>query len=285
MDSTKNNFRDPYTIIKQFNQKLAARKYHPIHLEIVQSEQNQIHFTGERLVINQEVKQSWLHVLVEHLSRYELACEFVKGARVLDAACGTGYGTKMLDEAGAKEVIGVDISTETIGHAKAGYTGRNTQYMVGDILQLPFKDRTFDVIVSFETIEHVPDGSAWIREASRMLTNNGLFLVSTPNRYVSNPGVYYQERASYNQFHCFEYSIIEFMGELLKSFDILELYGHPTIYDDDSPLVSMVRAARQLQVDYRLDPAVKVRGNNLVPLGAVKDAQPEYVLAVCRKKK
>ena len=122
-------------------------------------------------------------IRAEHEGRYRWATGVVGGKEVLDAGCGVGYGTKMLAEAGASRVIGVDIAGEAVDDAilRAGSIG---EFVVGDLEQLPFKPRSFDVAVCFEVIEHVPRRERVLDEPRRVLRPEGVLIVSSPNRNV-----------------------------------------------------------------------------------------------------
>jgi 2-polyprenyl-3-methyl-5-hydroxy-6-metoxy-1,4-benzoquinol methylase len=246
-------------------------------------DQDQVEYTGERIVINKKVKESIGHILEEHLKRYELACHFVKDKFVLDAACGTGYGSKMLAQAGARSVVGLDISYDSIKHAIPLYSDHNVSFVQGDIHQLPFEDETFDVVVSFETIEHIPDGSLWFKEASRVLKKGGLFIVSTPNRRNSAPGTYIEE-APKNPYHCFEYNIVEFLGEMVAHFDLIGFFGQTFINDHVRPEHLILRMMNHLDV-HRM-PKIYTHGlkHELVPMHMVKNAEPAYVVGIGRKR-
>ena len=92
----------------------------------------------------------------EHMGRYIFASRFVKDKIVLDLACGAGYGSSYLYQKGAKIVVGGDYSSLAIEHAKAHYAQQDGLFFIRfDATQLPFKDEVFDVIASFETIEHL----------------------------------------------------------------------------------------------------------------------------------
>lgn len=112
--------------------------------------QEELDFTGERMVPGKADKATEL----QHINRYNFAKELVKDMRVLDVACGEGYGSNMLAET-AKEVIGVDISKEAIEQANEKYSKENLSFKVMDAEGLSFDDNYFDAIVSFETIEHL----------------------------------------------------------------------------------------------------------------------------------
>lgn len=246
-------------------------------------EQNEAEFTGERLVINKKVKQSHANVLEEHVERYRLACDFAKGKTVLDAACGAGYGSYMLAQAGALHVTGVDISDETISGARETYNLPTIEFVMGDVNALPFEDRAFDMIVSFETLEHIENGVRWVEESARLLKPGGIFIVSTPNRTVTNPGSRYEEQPL-NRFHRHECSVYEFLGILLKNYDIMQLYGQSFFCDTDFFLFSLIRQIRSLAVDTPADTGTDTAGNRLIPFTDVKNAVPVYMTAVGRKK-
>jgi SAM-dependent methyltransferase len=169
--------------------------------------------TGERMV----PEQSDCNILWEHLYRYKFATEFVSGRRVLDIACGEGYGTSALGAAGAKSVIGIDVSQEACqyAHRKYGIDAR-----VGDAAAIPLPDRSIDLVVSFETVEHVPDPETFIRECSRVLVPGGSLIISTPNvdTYNDQPG------AHHNPFHCSEMTTAEFRAVIAKCFQSIRLY-------------------------------------------------------------
>jgi ubiquinone/menaquinone biosynthesis C-methylase UbiE len=250
--------------------------------DILNIEQDDVEFTGERIIINEEVKNKYNNVLEEHLHRYRLACQFVEGKMVLDAACGAGYGSKMLHNSGAKSVVGVDISEESLHNAQKVYGADNIDFVYGDVNNLVFEDASFDVVVSFETIEHIDHGQKWIRESARVLKDEGLFLVSTPNRMISNPGTYFEEQPI-NPHHRFEYSIIEFVGELLREYDVVELYGQTFSSNYQTYTFQVIRQLQKLNTQY-VPNQRQIIGHELVSLSEVKDMQPEYIVALCRKK-
>ena len=119
-----------------------------------------------------------------HTARYLFACDLVAGQRVLDIACGTGYGSQLLSEQGkAAEVIGVDISYEAVGYAARRHSSRNTRFLAGSATEIPLPEKSVDVVVSFETIEHIPEDSQVISEFARVLRPGGTLVISTPNNW------------------------------------------------------------------------------------------------------
>lgn len=152
----------------------------------------------------------------EHIHRYRFACQFCQGKRVLDIACGEGYGSAALVASGAASVIGVDISPETVAHAKAKY-GINA--IVGSAEAIPIETGSVDLVVSFETIEHVPKPAKFVEEARRVLAPGGTLIISTPNVEVYGSG---NEK---NPFHCSEMSKEEFLALLNPKFSNIALHA------------------------------------------------------------
>lgn len=209
--------------------------------------------TGERML--PEVSGSL--VFWQHLYRYSFASRFVKGERVLDIACGEGYGAAALRKAGAAHVTGVDISEETCKHACRKY---GLDVRVGSAEQIPLADASVDTVVSFETIEHVPNPLRFLDECARVLTPGGKLIISTPNKHVySAPG------RPVNRYHCSEMTEDEFLSALRARFLGIRLYSqHPywaawwsprTLAADESPW-DRVRLFRRLRrsARYRFAP-------------------------------
>jgi len=165
-----------------------------------------------------------------HLDRYRFAARRVKGQLVIDCACGTGYGVRMLREVGgAAQVIGVDIDDKAIEYACQKHRVESTRFICssGDCVALP--SASVDVVTSFETIEHVPDDVALLKEFHRMLRPNGILIISTPNQWP----------LAAEPFHVREYDHASFIQVLEGNFDCLELYnqnsGSETSYNRNQP--------------------------------------------------
>ncbi|WP_277809983.1 glycoside hydrolase family 99-like domain-containing protein [Chromohalobacter canadensis] len=142
-----------------------------------QIEQTTLAGTGERFM--PEFDGS---IVAEHLHRYLLARRHVEGLAVLDIASGEGYGSHLLAERAAS-VVGVDIDRDSIAHAKATYQRENLEYLIGDCADIPLPNDSFDVVVSFETIEHHDRHAEMLEEIKRVLRPDGLLILSSPDRY------------------------------------------------------------------------------------------------------
>lgn len=165
--------------------------------------------TGERLVPELQYGQV---VHAEHLARYLVAAQLAQSRRVLDAACGEGYGTNLLARAGARVAVGIDLDEPTLAHARRRYPA--TELVQGDVRQLPFADGEFELVVSFETIEHVAEPERVLDEFARVLAADGMLIISTPNKHQ-----YLVE----NEFHEREFPHEEFVALLKSRFSSVEL--------------------------------------------------------------
>ena len=155
----------------------------------------------------------------EHAARYVFALPLVENKRVLDIACGTGYGIGLL-RSKAKFVTGVDIDPVAANEAKAE-CGENGAVLLGNGLGLPFKDATFDVITSFETLEHLDEHSIFLAELKRVLTTDGKLILSTPNANYSQP----VNGVPANPYHIHEYEPSELKAELETHFTVERFLG------------------------------------------------------------
>lgn len=138
--------------------------------------------TGERFIPGRMFK----HAEVEHMHRYSILPDLLENKIVLDAACGTGYGSSIIASHAAK-VYGIDISQEAIDYAREHY-GKcdNLEYMTGSVANLPFSDNMFDAVISFETVEHVDANTQiqFLKEIRRVLKPDGILIMSTPNKEI-----------------------------------------------------------------------------------------------------
>lgn len=178
-------------------------------------------FTGERFT-PECVREMWL----EHWHRYAFALRWAPGRRVLDAACGEGYGAALLARAGAS-VTAVDVSPEALAHARERYGQLpGLVFEAGDVADLSrLPDAGFDLIVSFETLEHLEAQDAMLAGFRRLLAPGGLLLVSTPDRRV------YSDQTGYrNEFHVRELYRDEFEALLARHFGAHRLFGQKLLF-------------------------------------------------------
>ncbi|MFO1315286.1 MAG: class I SAM-dependent methyltransferase [Burkholderiales bacterium] len=139
-------------------------------------------FTGERFL--PDVRGP---IWYEHWHRYAAVAPLAAGRRVLDAACGEGYGSHLLAQS-ARQVTGVDVSAEAIAHARARYARANLEFAAASVTALPLPDAAVDLVVSFETVEHLREQQAMLAEFRRVLAGDGVLVISSPNRPVYNEG-------------------------------------------------------------------------------------------------
>lgn len=161
----------------------------------------------ERLEFGEEMKYSALESAI-HLGRYLLAKQYCRDMKVLDIACGEGYGTfAMADKWGAKEVCGVDISKEAIEKANKNFKTKNTTFynMDAETNSSFFEEKSFDLIVSFETIEHLANPAAYLQNLKKWVKDDGIIIISCPN-----DNWYYDTPDKANPFHERKYTFNEF---------------------------------------------------------------------------
>ncbi|MFA5683142.1 MAG: class I SAM-dependent methyltransferase [Lysobacteraceae bacterium] len=178
-------------------------------------------FTGERFT-PECVREIWY----EHWHRYAFARALARGRRVLDAACGEGYGSALLAQTG-RDVLGLDIGADAIAHARARYGERdNLRFEQADVAALEHLPAAgFDLIVSFETLEHLHAQEAMLDGFARLLAPGGVLLVSTPDRRT-----YSDLTGFHNEHHVRELYRDEFEALLAPRFPAVRLYGQKLLF-------------------------------------------------------
>ncbi len=174
-------------------------------------------FTGERFV-----PACHGEIALEHYHRYFFALPLVQEKRVLDIASGEGYGSHILARSAAC-VTGVDISGEAVAWSTEQYACENTRFLRGSVTRIPLDDASVDVVVSFETLEHVAEEEqkAMLREIRRVLVPGGLLILSTPNVDVFD--------SASNHFHVKELCLDEFLSLLNAHFAHHVILGQKVI--------------------------------------------------------
>lgn len=169
-------------------------------------------FTGERIVPG----VTPAGILREHEMRYRFAGDFVRDKVVVDLASGTGMGTDLLMKFGARTCVGLELDFAATACAASLYKG--CRFAVCDAARTCLRDGCADVVVSFETIEHLADPAKFLAECKRLLRPGGLFICSTPNREVHR---WYAP----NPFHTHEFFPRELMGLVNQFFIDCRAYG------------------------------------------------------------
>ncbi|MEM4325817.1 MAG: class I SAM-dependent methyltransferase [Candidatus Pacearchaeota archaeon] len=249
-------------------------------------------FTGERVIPNKTPKS----IFNEHISRYDFAAKFVINKVVLDIACGTGYGSAYLLKKGrAKKVYGGDISPEAINYAKKKYRNKKLFFKVMDATKMPFKNNFFDVIISFETIEHISEYTEFLCECKRVLKKNGRIIISTPNKIVSSP----LTKNPCNPFHVKEFYLQEFK-EILNNFFVVEnIYGQKLIRNTLLFKLKLLICLMIIKIKKVFPKISKINNKSFIKIKRVKrnsldkilpvknikgKTQPTYIIVIAKKK-
>lgn len=173
--------------------------------------------SGERLYpLHAETEEE----VQAHVARYEYACGLMQATDVvLDAACGSGYGTEMLARHAAR-LVGLELSEDALEYARVHHQQSNLEFHRADLNQpIPWPDSHFDAIVSLETLEHLTNQNGLIAEFHRLLKTGGHLIISSPDHGVTS-------RAGIpNPFHVAELSKAEFVAMLSSRFEVQTLLG------------------------------------------------------------
>jgi ubiquinone/menaquinone biosynthesis C-methylase UbiE len=195
-------------------------------------------------------------VRFEHEQRYAFAARFVRGATVVDCACGSGEGTLAYARAGARKIYAYDISREAVAETARKCTAlHQVTSSTADATSIPLPDSSADVFIALETIEHLTEQERFVSEVTRVLKPGGTFICSTPNRKVYSPGFGPGDKP-WNTFHTHELSAEEFSKMLGAQFEQTNLFGQ-----------NPVRAWRQKAADRvarTFGPIYAVRFNQLL---------------------
>ena len=177
--------------------------------------------TGER-IIPEDIKSREEYLLyLRHLYAYDFVKNIVtKDSLVLEVGCGEGYGSYLLSQY-VKKIVGLDIDAETINHASNKYLSQSCTFEIYDGVNIPYKENTFDAVISFQVVEHIHDDMNYISEIHRILKQRSTFIITTPNRaYRLKPG-----QRPWNRFHVREYSAISLKDLLSSTFLGITIWG------------------------------------------------------------
>ncbi|MGH2809029.1 MAG: class I SAM-dependent methyltransferase [Actinomycetota bacterium] len=158
----------------------------------------------------------------EHRSRYRFAAEQARGQAVLDLACGPGYGSRILLDAGAGFVVAADVSLEAVREARRVADGTmRAGVCVIDGTRLAFRSGSIGLVASFETLEHVERSGLFLDEIRRVLVPDGLLILSTPNALLTEP----VDGRPKNPFHVHEFEPDELRASLAARFSEVHIMG------------------------------------------------------------
>ncbi len=159
------------------------------------------------------------HIWYEHWHRYHWAARLAEGGVVVDVASGEGYGSDLMARA-ARQAIGIDADANAVGAAWKKYGRDGLQFLQGDARALPLADDSVDLLVSFETLEHLAEHERMLSEIARVIGPKGLAVISTPDRDVYSPG-----GVKHNEHHVRELNAAEFRDLLAERFGAVRVFG------------------------------------------------------------
>lgn len=215
-------------------------------------DEGSLEWTGERFIPGYGGER----LALEHLHRYAVGRALAAGRRVLDLGCGEGYGTCELQQGGADLVVSVEIDFEAALHASHRADDPPALVAVADAMRLPLRSHSFDLVVCFEVIEHVPNPRALVAEVKRVLVPGGIFVTSTPNKSIYNVG------REPNPYHVSEMELEEFASLLSEHFVHTEMSAQQVVASSTMWPIGVVE---------------KMVGTFFAPALP----PPEYVVAVC----
>lgn len=185
-----------------------------------------INKSRERLVGEDRKRSSVL--FNRHIASYYFSLPLTKGKTVIDLGCSDGYGSSLIAKS-AKEIIALDIDRQTIEEARKKYKNENLKFKIGNALMLNWKNK-FDIVVSFQVIEHIKDVGMYLNQINKILKDKGIFICSTPNRLLRLS----KGQKPWNKFHVHEYEAEELLSILKNHFlrvDVFGLHASRDIYE------------------------------------------------------
>lgn len=194
--------------------------------------------TLERTTVSPKTESLHKSTYPDHWERYEFASNFVVGKKVLDIACGPGYGTALLSKRAGQTALGLDIDQDVVETAIKNY-GHLAIFKSADGYNWPVDPNSIDIVVSLETFEHLDDPDAFLKEANRVLKKSGLLIISTPCNETDT------RFKPINPFHLREYNWQEMGNYISKYFTIEQRYsqvskiGNINAKINNSPLASV----------------------------------------------
>ena len=223
-------------------------------------------------------KEDGKELLAQHIARYKFAQAFVTNKTVVDFACGSGYGTAMLAEAKPKNVTGIDISQDAVSYAKTHFEIPGVTFLQGSSEVLSGM-RAVDIIVSFETIEHLAMYDSFMEIVANVLSPNGILIISTP---VRQSDTLFDKPD--NPFHLREWNEEEFSLLLSNYFGSRDFYYQYIYKKMWYPLSRTI--ASSLVKKFYPDSAVQLKEFSVLsspPNVGILPLLSAYMIVVCKK--
>jgi len=251
---------------------------------------SKLKYTGERIV---PCKPELTEAYYGHLIAYVFASQYTMDRLVLDAGCGTGYGTNHLSKT-ARQAIGIDVSREAITYCRKNYARDNTDFVQMDATNMGFWNNVFDAICSFQVVEHIRDYDRYLSQMKRILKPCGILVISTPNKKTFNP---YGKPTS---FHFKEFYREEFEALLREFFKEVEIYGqYKMIKEKRQRLIDALlrigrsgmlnfmplrlRKAIEERLVHKIDNPARYKLNDFTIIDDFVEKSSMNIIAVCRK--
>jgi SAM-dependent methyltransferase len=234
------------------------------------AEKKTIEFTGEFFVPGKSGKR----IEADHLERYKFACKYAKGKTVLDIACGTGYSGPMFLDSGAVRYNGVDVNWELIEFATQQHGSELITYEKGDICEY-WGGSKYQLITCFETIEHIKDWHKALKNLLKLLDNDGVLLMSSPNRKVTSPNSLTVGDKPLNSFHTQEFTPEE-LSDFLREVGFYvetEVYGQRQRKKNINSIMRILEKIGLWHPDENTSPVPSIIG---------KEEIPRYFIVVAR---
>lgn len=273
---------ESYKIYQNYNNTDNILKYFKYNSVVFRSKKvesrtrwcKMLEWTGERYLPFIDPKLIGAEIHYEHLHRYAFATRFAKQKIVIDLASGEGYGSFMLSKE-AKKVIGVEIDKTAVEHASAMYLKDDLEFIQGSILDVPIVgEKIFDVAVCFEAMEHVQDHKKLLSEVKRLLKDDGILIISTPNKIT------YSDEPKYNNpFHLNELYYMDFKNLLEDYFSNVYTFGQ-RVYAGSN----IWRLCLDSDKLATLDEILVERSGNSFTKRDEEDKSPLYFIAVASNK-
>ena len=222
-------------------------------------------------------ERSQRFLAAEHYERYRFATAYTKGKRVLDMACGSGYGSDWIARSGAESVTGADKELSAVEEAKKRYQAPNLSYVAMDAEQVEFPQESFDVVLSFEKKEHIEHPEIFLERLKGIVKKDGTCIFSTPNRNISNPGTTLADQPA-NPFHIREYVQEEFVDMLQKYFVVEHVLGQGIYMQTTNSLCRKYMNIRQFFLT--LTQWGLRRVTRVHPLR--EGSEPTYMVVICK---